>query len=144
MISHIMLNLRVHSQRRDTMPSGALVKPMSGMSSSNYPSSMGVRSAGMTTVVVSPVTPSAPRPRPRSHPRPPQRPRSMLTETLERFGAPMIDNKEEIEGRHKERTGLPAYAREEPRHVSGPDLRRVSSIALTPLNQARTREIDFP
>ena len=68
----------------------------------------------------------------------------MVTETLERFGAPMMDIKEEIEGHYQDRTGLPAYAREEPRHASGPDLRRVSSFALSPLNQARTREIGFP
>lgn len=140
MISHIMLNLRMHSQRHNSMASGKLAKPMPGMRSSEVASSMGARSAGMTTIMASPVTPSAP------YTHYPQQPHSMLTETLERFGAPMTGNGDELDGGYQEIIDLPAYSREAPRHSSGPvgpTRRPVSSIALSPLNQARTREIDF-
>jgi len=137
MISHIMLNLRMYSQRRSAMAPGNLAKLMRA---SEVPSIMGTHSAGMTTMMASPVTPSIPR----SHYS--QQPRSMFTETLERFGAPMMGNENELDD-YQEVAVLPTYSREDPDHSSrnfNLDWRRDSSIPLIPLNQARTREIDFP
>jgi len=79
MISHLMLNLRTHTQRGGVVTSGNLAK-----------SPVGSRSAGLTTMMTTLLTPNTPSPSSGY-------PRSMVTETMERFGARMEGDPKEYE-----------------------------------------------
>jgi hypothetical protein len=120
MISRIMLNLRTHSRRRGVMHSGKLAKTMLGMRSSLMSSTTESQLAGVTTIMAIPVSPTT------SHPHG-ERARSMFTETLERFGAPMTENED-----YEEIMDLPIYSLADPHRPPGPDQQWVLPVALAP------------
>lgn len=98
-----MLNLRMYSQGRVVVIPGNLANPMLGMDSSQVPSIMGTRSPGMTTMMGSSVMPVT------THSYYTERPQSKLIETLERFGAPVMENGTEYDGSYQEIFDLPMY-----------------------------------
>jgi hypothetical protein len=138
-----MLNLRTHAQRSGVVISGNLDKPMLGMGPSQLPSTgMASRPAVVTTTTALTLTLPTPGPRTR-----PQQPWSMLTETLERFGAPMMDNEEESDEEYQDTIDLSLKITEDSYHPSGslgPDRQWYSPITRDPLDQAPTRELGSP
>ena len=143
MISHIMLNLKTYTQERNVVTFGNVDKPMAGKGSSRMPSTgMAPRPAGVTTVATLTLTLLAIDPHAYA-----RRPRTMLGETLERLGAPMMEIEQEFDGEYQEINSLPVHLAEDPHPSSGPlgpNLQSGSPIALVPLSQAPTRERGSP
>ena len=143
MISHIMLNLKTYIQERGgvTLANPGRVTP--GMSSSQMPSTgMASHPMGVTVIIVLTLTLlTIDR---HAHA---QQPGSMLKETLERFGAPMMESREEVDGRYQAIIGLPMDREEGPHPssgFSGPNRQWVSHIALAPLHYAPTQGLGSP
>jgi len=118
MISHIMLNLKAYFQERGVVAFGNHDKPMVGMGSSQRPSTDPPHSRA-------------------------EQPRSMLTETLERLGAPMIESGGDFDEEYEETTGLLVHPAEDPHPSSGPlghSQQWGSPIPLVPLAKAPKRK----
>ena len=140
MISHIMLNLRTYIQERRVV---TFDKPMVGNGPSRMPSNgMAPRPAGVTTIMTPTLMLLSIDPRAHAW-----RPRTMLAETLERLGAPMMESEQEFEGEYQEIDGSPIHPAEDLYPSSAPlrpSRQWVSPIALVPLSQAPTREPGSP
>src|SRR5258706_1377374 len=140
MISHIMLNLKAYFQERGVVAFRSHDQPTVGMGSSQKRSTgMALRPAGVTTIMTITFTLLTIDP---PHTRAEQ-PRSMLTETLERLGAPMIQSGGDFDGEYEETTGLLIHPAEDPHPSSGPlghSQQWGSPIALVPLTKAPTRK----
>ena len=138
-----MLNLKTYIQERGVVTFGTHNKPMVGKGPS-WMSSTGMEPhpAGVTTLMTLTLTLLAID----SHPHA-RRPRTMLDETLQRLGAPMIESEQELDGEYQEINGSLIHPAEDPHPYSGPlgpSQQWVSPIALVPLSQAPTREPDSP
>lgn len=138
-----MLNLKTYFQEHGVVAFGNLDKPTVGMGSSQRSSTgMAPHPAGvmmmmtltLTLLTIGPLHAPA------------QQPRSMLTETLERLGAPMVDG-EDLDDEYRETTGLlkhPAEAPHPPAGPLGPSRQWGKLIALVPLTQAPPRKLCSP
>jgi len=136
-----MLNLKTSTQSRGVVTSGNLGTPTLRRGSTSI--GMGTYPAGGTTIMALPLALLTPD----QHGRSSQQPRSMLTETLERLGAPMMESGEEFEGEYQKIVDLSINLAEDLRPSSrslGRDRKSVSPISLPSLNQAPTRELGSP